>query len=144
LGRPFRNGRLFLYLRMKLIIAGSRYFTNYDLLKEKLDYYLSNAKPPIEIISGRCSTGTETFRTKDHIKVFGADGLGERYAEEKGYKVHPFPANWKLGKSAGPRRNEDMARIATHLIAFHSGSAGTQNMIDTAVKYGLKVRVVEV
>ena len=50
---------------MKLIIAGSRTFLDYDLLAEKLDKILSNVKEPIEIVCGGAN---------------GADGLGERYA----------------------------------------------------------------
>lgn len=53
------------------------------------------------------------------------------------------------GKSAGPRRNNEMAKFASEsgsgtLIAFWDGeSRGTKNMIDTARRYGLHVIVVE-
>lgn len=36
---------------MKVIIAGSRDFNNYELLKDKCDYYLQNYDD-IEIVSG--------------------------------------------------------------------------------------------
>ena len=36
-----------------------------------------------------------------------------------------------------------MAEYGSHLIAFHDGvSRGTKHMIDTAIKKGLKVKVV--
>ena len=37
---------------MKIIVAGSRTFNDYELLKKKLDYFLQNQKE-ISIISGK-------------------------------------------------------------------------------------------
>jgi hypothetical protein len=127
---------------MRIIIAGGRTFTNYQLLKEKCfdilrdltskDTILNN-KELFEIVSG-------TAR--------GADQLGERFAKEFGFKVIRFPADWDTwGKSAGYRRNEAMAKYAKEdngiLIATWDGqSKGTKHMIDLANKYGLKVYVV--
>lgn len=61
-----------------------------------------------------------------------------------------FQADWdRYGKSAGYRRNAEMAKFASEegnkgvLIAFWDGeSRGTKNMIDLAKRYGLKVHVV--
>lgn len=115
---------------LKLIIAGGRNFNNYALLKEKVDYYLQNNKEDVEIISGKAS---------------GADFLGEKYAKEKGYPIVPFPAEWsKYGPSAGPRRNEEMARYANVCIVFWDGqSTGTGNMIKNAMRYSLKLKIVK-
>lgn len=113
---------------MKVIIAGGRNFRDYDKLRESCDNILVNQKE-IEIVSGTAA---------------GADTLGERYAQEKGYEVKKFPAQWDLyGKSAGYKRNQQMAEYADGLIAFWDGkSKGTKHMIDIANKMGLKVRVV--
>ena len=129
---------------MKVIIAGSRLFNDYDKLRTVCNEALKN-QSHVEIISGRCSSGTKTFITDDGIAVFGADGLGEKYAKEKGYTVLPFPADWsKYGKSAGPRRNAEMAKNADALIAFWDGnSSGTKNMIDLANSAKLKVKVIK-
>lgn len=73
---------------MKVIIAGSRTFNDYELLRTKMDVILKNVKEPIEILSGGQRTydwGTGEF--------FGADYLGERYAGEKGYKLSVHPAD---------------------------------------------------
>lgn len=77
-------------------------------------------------------------------KARGADSLGEQYAKEKGYEIRYFPADWKsLGKSAGYKRNEQMAQNADALVAFWDGqSRGAKHMIDLACKYGLDVRVI--
>jgi hypothetical protein len=72
----------------------------------------------------------------------GADQLGERWADERGYPVKRFPADWhKHGKRAGYLRNEEMAGYATHLVAFWDGrSRGTKHMIDLG--HNLQTRVV--
>ena len=113
---------------MKVIIAGSRNFNDYNLLKTSCDNLLTQFTN-IEIVSG-------TAR--------GADKLGERYAREKGYDIKEFPANWdKHGKSAGYIRNDEMAQYADMLIAFWDGtSKGTKHMIDLANKRSLKVEIV--
>lgn len=114
----------------KVIVAGGRKFDDYNLLKEKLDYYLSQRKEEIIIISGTAN---------------GADSLGERYAKEKGYKVLRMPANWDLyGKSAGYRRNNQMATIADACVVFWDGkSPGTKHMIDIAKNKNLLLRIVK-
>jgi len=113
---------------MKIIIAGSRNFNDYNLLKTSCDNLLTQFTN-IEIVSG-------TAR--------GADKLGERYAREKGYDIKQFPANWdKFGKSAGYIRNDEMAKYSDMLIAFWDGtSKGTKHMIDLANKRGIKVEIV--
>jgi hypothetical protein len=112
----------------KVIVAGGRDFSDYDLLKSKLDNLLVD-RDPVEIVSG-------TAR--------GADKLGEFYAKRTQLAVALFPANWDLyGKSAGYRRNEEMAEYADALVAFWDGkSRGTKHMIDLANKSGIQVRVV--
>jgi hypothetical protein len=109
---------------MKLIVAGGRYFDDYDLLKIELDRFLSDVDEEIEIVSGMAS---------------GADSLGIKYAKEKGYPVKEFYAKWgSLGKRAGYVRNGEMAEYATHCVCFWDGiSKGTGHMIDLAEKNGL-------
>jgi hypothetical protein len=71
--------------------------------------------------------------------------LGEKYAKEEGFDLEIYPAQWdKYGKSAGFRRNEQMAKIADALIAFWDGkSHGTKHMIDIMNEKNLQVKVVE-
>lgn len=123
---------------MKVIIAGGRDFNDYNLLEKSCDFYLQNVKE-VEIVSGK-------QRTRNYVgsEDYGADFLGEKYATNRGYKVKEFPADWNLGKSAGPVRNNEMAEYADYLIAFWNGkSKGTKNMIDLAEKKGLNVRIVK-
>jgi hypothetical protein len=113
----------------KVIIAGTRDFNDYELLKQKCDFYLSQ-KQGITIISGLCT---------------GADTLGIRYAREHEYPYIGFPADWnKYGKSAGPKRNEQMANIADACIVFWNGtSKGTLDMINRAKAHNIQLRIVK-
>lgn len=114
----------------RVIIAGSRTFTDYSYLKASMDYLLKDHDDEIIVVCG---------------KARGADTLGEQYAKERGYEVHYFPADWdSYGKAAGFIRNEEMAKNADALVAFWDGkSKGTKNMIDLARQYGLQVRVMK-
>lgn len=112
----------------KVIIAGGRDFNDNELLYEKCDYLLSK-QTEIEIVSGVAN---------------GADKLGEIYANDNEYPIKQFPANWdKYGKSAGYKRNEEMAMYADALIAFWDGkSKGTKHMIELAKKHNLKISII--
>lgn len=114
---------------MKVIIAGGRDFDDFDLLCKKVDKILSR-QDKIEIVSG-------TAR--------GADKLGERYAELRGYDIKRFPADWgNNGRAAGYIRNEDMAIYSDALILFWNGrSKGSAHMLRIAYEYNLKVRVIK-
>jgi hypothetical protein len=114
----------------RIIIAGSRTFNDYEALcKSMAEITALVPYTEIEVVSG-------TAR--------GADRLGERWAEERDIPVKRFPAEWnKYGRSAGPKRNEQMAYYATHLIAFWDGqSRGTKSMIDLGLALDLIVCVV--
>lgn len=121
---------------IRLIIAGSRNFNNYEYLKEKVDSIIDNLDEPIEIVSGHC---------------VGADMLGEKYASENRIPFKTFPADWdKFGKRAGLVRNTKMADYACSdgckgmLIAFPFGqSRGTHHMISVAGAYKFKYYVFE-
>lgn len=116
---------------VKLIVAGSRNFNNYEFVEKTLLNYLSNKHNTWEIVSG-------TAR--------GVDKLGERFASEYGYPVSMFPACWdEFGKAAGPIRNKQMADYADELIAFlYDNSRGTANMIKTMEKVGKKTTIISI
>lgn len=115
----------------RVIIAGTRDFDNYELLKSYVDKMLINKRQQGEriiIVSGHCR---------------GADLLGERYAHERGYVLDVYKPDWHTyGRKAGVLRNRQMAERADALIAFWDGSSrGTKNMIDEAIAHNLLVRV---
>ncbi len=102
---------------LKVLIAGSRDFNDYDRLKHDMFLFTKDLWDKIEIVSG-------TAR--------GADQLGERYAKEHNIPVKRFPADWDThGKQAGYLRNMQMAEYADHLICYWDGkSKGTKMMLD--------------
>lgn len=113
----------------KVIVAGTRTFDDYALMRSKLDFFLQN-RTDVEIVSGAAR---------------GADQMGERYAAERGFCVTQFPADWdRHGKSAGYIRNAQMAEYADAAVIFWDGmSRGSKHMIDLAKAKGLRVRVVK-
>lgn len=126
---------------LRVIIAGGRDFDDFPLLMNKCisiiaeEFTKDDLSEKIRIVSGMAR---------------GADMLGEQYAKIAHYDITRFPADWDTyGKSAGYRRNAEMAKFASEggnlgiLIAFWDGkSKGTKHMIDLAKRYGLKVHVV--
>lgn len=123
----------------RVIIAGGRDFArtpidkaDWELLTSSLDKLLQNKRRTHRIVV-LCGMAK------------GADMAGRRYAEQRRYHVRYFPADWdQYGKRAGIIRNDLMAQNADALVAFWDGeSPGTRNMIETARKYNLQVRVIK-
>ena len=114
----------------KIIIAGSRSFSDYSTFNMVCKDIFSQIKGFPIIISGDAT---------------GADQLGVKFAAENKIPVIHMPADWKLyGKRAGMIRNRKMLEIADRLIAFWDGaSPGTANMIQIAKEKGIPVHVVE-
>ena len=115
----------------RVIIAGSRSFSNYKLLREHCQAVLQEKMNThhVIIVSG-------------HAR--GADALGERFAKEFGLPIELYPARWNaLGKGAGMVRNAQMAKVSDALIAFWDGhSRGTEHMINFAKRRGLDVTII--
>lgn len=126
---------------MKLIIAGSRTFTDTAVLDEAMKKFMVVRAMPfvrkstdmrlisLEVVSGGAQ---------------GVDAMAEDWAKRHAYlgvTLKIFPADWdKWGKSAGPRRNLQMGEYADELLALWDGeSRGTKNMVDTMKHLGKPV-----
>lgn len=110
---------------MKTIIAGSRSILSMDHVIRAIEI----AKFPItEVVCGMAQ---------------GPDILGMIWAAKHNIPVKKFPANWdKLGKSAGYKRNQQMAEYADACIVVWDGiSKGSMHMIDLAKKHKIKLCV---
>lgn len=105
---------------MKVIIAGSRTFHDYQFLKEEME------KLNLEIDEVVCG------------EAFGADTLGRKWAIENNIPIKSFYPDWnRLGKAAGMIRNHQMGDYADYLVAFWDGkSRGTKDMIDYMQQLG--------
>lgn len=110
------------------IIAGSRNLYLPDLVSEAVQLWLEEYGPISEVVSGAAA---------------GMDAAGEAWAVSAGYAVRRFPANWEIGKRAGPLRNREMATYVAArqggCIVIHKGSAGSRDMLRAARDARLKI-----
>lgn len=120
---------------IRVLIAGSRDFNDFELLDKAIKHYLkqySLHRQDIEVVSGGAR---------------GADKLGEQFANKYSIKLTIFPADWNTyGKSAGYIRNEQMIKYIGDtgiVFAFWDGqSHGTAHTIKLANKYNIKVHII--
>ena len=98
---------------MKLIVAGSRTFQDYTLISSVLGTHRHHI--------------TELL----HGGARGAYRLAFRWAVRHHVRSRCFAADWaRFGRSAGLRRNHQMAQAGDVLVAFHvNNSPGTAYMI---------------
>lgn len=119
---------------MRLIIAGSRSITDYEIVRQAVidSGYWKEFGRSIEVVCGMAK---------------GVDLLGKEFAERNGLIVHKFPAKWRVdgvyNPGAGHIRNAEMGRFALEdngrLLALWDGeSRGTKQMIEWAKKNGLE------
>lgn len=110
---------------MRLIIAGSRDFTDRTILHRAIHYFQLDTAKITTVLCG-CARGM--------------DALGAQWAQENGIEVETFPADWeRYGPSAGPRRNRTMARQADALLLVHKDGRGSRSMLREARKRNLMV-----
>ena len=113
-------------LTYSLIIAGSRKQSiDLEIIKTLYNKYFDAN----EIVSGKEPTGI--------------DKRGEDFAKLISLPVKAFPANWdKYGRSAGHKRNKQMAEYADGLMTFWDmESPGTKSMIRYAQENDLEILV---
>ena len=108
---------------MKLIIAGGR-----DYIGNRDDHKFLDALHKINIVTEVVSGCAK-----------GADKMGEVWANLRGIPIKKFPADWNtFGKSAGHKRNKEMALYADAVVLF-PGGRGTDSMYKEAKKVGLSI-----
>lgn len=119
---------------MRILVCGGRDFLDYLTLSKTLDdiVYKHNI-PDITIIQGG---------------AIGADYLAKVYAYCFGWGgLHcvEYKADWKkLGRSAGPVRNQQMLDEGKpDLVVAFKGGVGTADMVRRAKKAGVEVREIK-
>lgn len=100
---------------MKVIIAGSRSVTDYFQVYSAIVHSSLEFSDITEVVSGT---------------ALGVDKLGEVYATKHNVPIKRFLAQWsKHGKSAGFKRNAEMAKYADYAVIVWDGkSNGAWNM----------------
>lgn len=112
---------------MRIIITGSRHLDDYDLVYRALLRY-----------AGRNNV------TVVHGGAPGADTLAAEIAEGLGFNVESYPADWSIGKKAGPLRNQHMVDLGAKIcLAFPTAdSRGTWDCVNRAKDAGIKVKII--
>ncbi len=122
---------------MKLVIAGSRTFKNYQTLHEGVRQFTKRLKENGITIDTIVSGGAK-----------GADELGERLAKQYSSKISliVMKADWdKYGKRAGYLRNEQMLEIADAVIVFiENESKGSTHMAEISAKKGIPTSIITI
>lgn len=114
-------------MNFRVLVTGSRNFTDRDLMFNELKKYTQETT----IIHGGAS---------------GADSIAEEIAMSLGMDIIRVPAEWdKYGKAAGPIRNKKMLEFKPDVvIAFPVGkSLGTRDMMRKAEEAGVRVVVID-
>jgi len=122
---------------MRLLVCGSRTWTNYRLLRQVVEDIVCNEfeAEPFVLIEGDAR---------------GADRMAAHLARRYGWDLEVYPAHWRTeGRTAGIRRNLRMLHQARPdlVLAFVDKplptSRGTAHMVAIARAAGLPVRVIE-
>ena len=114
-------------LRGVLLVCGGRDFANHLLVDWALGWM--NQRAVLTAIRHGCARG--------------ADTLAGEWARKARIPLELYPADWRLGRSAGPRRNEAMLQAGglIGVVAFPGGT-GTRHMVRISRAAGLPVWVV--
>lgn len=129
---------------MRIIICGSRSFSNYSFFREK----------SIEIINEWLDGDTSKLSELQIVSggAVGPDKMAENLCLEYGLKNVVFPANWaEFGKRAGYIRNSAMVDYAIDdpkrqclIIAFWDNhSPGTYDMIRQAELLEVPIKIIK-
>lgn len=110
---------------MRVLACGSRGWTDENIVRNALAHYGAG-----DVLIHGCAAGADT--------VAGVVG------RELGMTIEEYPADWKkLGRRAGPIRNERMLREGKPDVglAFDLGTPGTADMVRRMLKAGVSVTV---
>lgn len=110
---------------MRVLVCGGRDFYNKALLKKTLDEL--HKKHVITCIIQGGANGADLL-TKHWAVAYG------------GMPIEEYKADWKQGRSAGPRRNAQMLKDGKpDLVVAFPGGTGTADMTRKARTAGLTV-----
>lgn len=106
---------------MRLLVCGGRGYEDFRTLARCLDQ--------IEGVTLLMTGGAP-----------GADRLAIKWAETRNVPIVTFPANWRLGKKAGPLRNQLMLEEGRpDVVVAFPGGRGTADMVRRAETAGVRI-----
>jgi YspA, cpYpsA-related SLOG family len=111
----------------RILVTGSREWTDKQTIHRAL---FDHGRWGDTLVSGSCPTGADRI-AEDYWRAFGP--------------IERHPAKWSEGKSAGPRRNQEMVDLGADIcLAFPlPESRGTRHCMEAANRAGIPVRVYE-
>lgn len=127
---------------MRILVTGTRQKLTegeeWRVLSTVLARIVTTSDAEYVFVHGACSTGVDAWVEE----VYGEDPFPSL---APAVRTEPHPADWSLGRKAGPLRNQEMVDSGIDLVlAFPKGeSPGTRGTIRMAEKAGLKVIVTE-
>lgn len=99
-----------LIVRRRILVCGGR-----DYLDAHRVFTVLDALSPVAIATGACPSG--------------ADEWARQWAEARVIPYSPYPANWDLGRRAGPIRNQKMLDdFRPEVVLAFPGGRGTADM----------------
>lgn len=115
---------------LRVIVCGTREGVRPDVLAVTLATVVRLHGPIATIVQGGAR---------------GVDAQAADWARRNGVRVEEHPANWELhGKSAGPIRNREMARLGANLcVCFPGAGPGTWDMVDVVARHRIPRWVIE-
>lgn len=113
----------------RVLVTGSRTWRNAQALGDAL----------LEVWHDATQLGGGLVVVHGHAR--GADRLADTWARRNGVPVERHPADWAIGRAAGPLRNQAMVDLGAHLVlAFPAGAAtGTRDCMRRAAVAGIEV-----
>lgn len=109
----------------RVCVTGGRGHQDRALVFATLDRVRAK-HPGLEIAQGACQTG--------------ADLYAREWARERGVDCHDYPADWALGRKAGPLRNSHMlVHFGPDAVVAFFGGDGTRDCVAQAEMLGVSV-----
>lgn len=115
---------------LRVLITGSRDWKDKEAIENAI-IDLHNWGPidwdDVVVVHGDCPTG--------------ADAIAQEFCEQTGIVTERHPADWSIGKKAGPLRNQEMVDLGAYVcLAFLlPSSRGTVDCIKRAKAAGIPV-----
>lgn len=126
----------------RVLVTGSRDWQDYSAVFNAIEIAIDEARAAgrtdVVVVHGQCPTGADWCAgeyCEDQCAWW--EGVGIALSEE------PHPADWSIGKKAGPLRNQAMVDLGADVcLAFPlAGSRGTRHCMSAAEKAGIPVKV---
>lgn len=124
---------------MRVLVTGSRVWRDSDAIRQEMVAQENQAGPWGEMTLVH---GGQRSWDRERREAFGADYLAKRIAEDLGWLIEEYPADWHAnGRAAGPIRNAQMVATGADVcLAFPTvNSRGTIDCMNRAYRAGIPV-----